>query len=79
MAAISYSILAGGTLQTVTAGTNAPSGGVGSLEIRIDQTAGAVTDASHAGGTRQLTKGEVVTLLKVLEEYLIQDTTVFQT
>jgi hypothetical protein len=74
---ISYVISAGGNLQTVTAGTNAPSSG--SVELRFDQTAGAITDASHAGGTRQLTKGEVQYLLHVLEEYLIQDSTVFQT
>jgi hypothetical protein len=54
MAAISYVISVGGNLQTVTAGTNAPSSG--SVEIRFDQTAGAITDAAlcgrHAGGEK---------------------------
>jgi hypothetical protein len=76
MAAISYVISVGGNLQTVTAGTNAPSSG--SVEIRFDQTAGAITDAAYAGGARQVKKGEVQHLIRVLEEYLIQDSTVFQ-
>jgi hypothetical protein len=76
MAAISYVISVGGNLQTVTAGTNAPSSG--SVEIRMDQTATSVTDAAYAGGTRAVKKGEVQALIRVLEEYLIQDSNVFQ-
>ena len=78
MAAISYSIAVGGNLETVTAGTNAPSGGNGTVELRFDQTAGAITDAAYAGGTRQLKKGEVQHLLRVLEEQLIRDINCFQ-
>ncbi len=74
MAAVSYVISVGGNLQTVTAGTAAPTSG--SLEIRIDQTATAVTDAAAPGGTRAPKKGEVQQLIRILEEYLIADTNV---
>jgi len=76
MAAISYSIGLGQTLEQVTSGTNAPASG--SVEIRFDQTAAAVTDAAYAGGARQLKKGEIQWLIRTLEEQLIKDTTVFQ-
>ena len=76
MSAISYVISAGGNLETVTAGTNAPSSG--SVELRFDQTAGAVTDGSLPAGNRALKKGEVQYLLRVLEEYLIRDSNVAQ-
>lgn len=69
MAAVSYLITPGGTLETVTAGTNAPSS-VG-VELRIDQTTTTVTDGS---GTRALKRGEVYTLLKIIEQYLLRDT-----
>jgi hypothetical protein len=73
MAAISYVISVGGSLETVTAGTNAPSSG--SVELRYDQTATSVTDASApSGGTRALKKGEVQHLMRILEQYLIRDT-----
>lgn len=75
MAAISYVIALGGTLETVTAGTAAPSSG--SVEIRFDQTATAVTDAAYAGGTRAVKRGEVQWLIRTLEEYLIRDSNVF--
>lgn len=77
MAAVSYSILSGQVLEQVTAGTNAPAAGNGAVEIRIDQTAGVVTDGAYAGGVRPLTKGDVFTLLRILEEYLLRDSNVF--
>jgi hypothetical protein len=78
MAAISYSVLVGGNLQTVTSGTNAPAAGNGAIELRYDQTATAITDAAYAGGTRALKKGEVLQMIRVLEEAIIADTTTFQ-
>lgn len=75
MAAISYSITVGQTLEQVTTGTNAPSGGNGTIEIRMDQTAAAVTDAS---GNRILKKAEIHQLIITLIEYLIRDTNVFE-
>ena len=73
MAAVSYTITAAGTLESVTAGTNAPSAGV--VELRIDQTTTTITDN---GSTRALKKGEVYAILKVLEQYLIRDTAVVE-
>lgn len=66
--AVSYTIAAGGTLETVTAGTNAPS--AGQVELRID-TSSSVTDGS---GTRAIKLSEVQALLRILEQYLIRDT-----
>jgi len=77
MAAISYAIGIGGNLETVVAATNSPAA-AGTVEIRIDQTATSVTDAAYAGGTRPVKKGEVQALIRVLEEYLIRDSNVFQ-
>lgn len=81
MAAISYSIAiteaaTGQGLEAVVAAANAPS--AGSVEIRFDQTAGAVTDGAYAGGTRLLKKGEVLQLLNYLIQYLERDPNVFQ-
>jgi len=76
MAAISYSILVGGNQETVVAGTNAPA--AGSIEIRMDQTATSVTDAQSITGTRAVKKGEIQQLIRILEEYLIRDTNVFE-
>jgi hypothetical protein len=76
MASISYVISVGGNLETVTAGTNAPSSG--SVELRFDQTTNAVTDGSLPAGNRALKKGEVQHLIRVLEQYLIRDTNVAQ-
>lgn len=76
MAAISYSIGIGGNLETVVAATNAP--GAGQIEIRMDQTATTVTDAAYAGGTRAPRKGEIFSLIKVLEQYLIRDPNVLE-
>lgn len=73
MAAVSYLITAGGVLETVTAGTNAPSA-VG-VELRIDQTTTTVTDS---GSTRALKKGEIQQAIRILEEYLIRDTNIAQ-
>ena len=78
MAAISYSIALGQPLESVTAGTNAPSGGNGTIELRMDQTTTAITDGSVVGGTRTLKKGEIQYMLRTLEQYLIKDTTVAQ-
>ena len=81
MAAISYSIALaanaqGSGLEAVVAGTAAPS--AGSVEIRMDQTLTAVTDAAAPGGTRAVKKGEIQYLIRVLEEYLIRDTNVIE-
>jgi hypothetical protein len=73
MAAVSYVIGAGGTLETVTTGTNAPSSGV--VELRMDQTTTTVTDNAV---TRAVKKGEIQQLIRILEEYLIRDTSIFQ-
>lgn len=71
MPAISYVISLGQTLEQVSVGVAAPTSG--SVELRMDQTAGAITDASHAGGTRQLNRGEIYTLLKILQEKVSVD------
>lgn len=76
MAAVSYSILVGGNQETVIASTNAPA--AGSVEIRMDQTVTAVTDAQSTTGTRAPKKGEIQALIRVLEEYLIRDTNVLE-
>ena len=74
MAAVSYTIAIGGTLETVTAGTNAPS--AGQVELRIADVAGAsVTDQ---GGTRGPKRGEVQALMRVLEQYLLRDTNLIE-
>ncbi len=78
MSAISYSIGVSQPLENVTSGTNAPSGGNGTLEIRFDQTVTAITDGSVAGGTRALKKGEIQQMLRILEERLIGDSNVAQ-
>ncbi len=81
MAAVSYSLAIAATaqgqgLEAVVAGTNAPA--AGSVEIRIDQTAGAITDGSVAGGTRTLKKAEVLWIIQVLTQYLLRDTNVVE-
>lgn len=76
MAAISYVIGLGQTLEQVTSGTAVPTSG--SVEIRFDQTTTAITDKSVTGGTRALKKGEIYTLLQILEEKLVNDSTVAQ-
>lgn len=76
MAAVSYTIAVGGTLETVTAGANAPS--AGTVEIRMDQTTTAVTDGQSTTGTRAPKKGEIQQLIRILEEYLIRDTNVVE-
>ena len=81
MAAVSYSIAlaelaTGQGLEAVIASTNAPA--AGSVEIRIDQTAGALTDGAAPGGTRALKKGEVIQLLNYLTQYLMRDTNVLE-
>lgn len=69
MAAISYLIAPGGTLETVTQGTAAPTSA--GIELRIDQTTTTVTDK---GSTRALKRGEIQQLLRIIEEALIRDT-----
>ena len=76
MAAISYIISVGGTLETVTTGTAAPTSG--SVEIRMDQTITAVTDAQSTTGTRAAKKGEIQQLIRILEEQLIRDTNIVE-
>jgi hypothetical protein len=81
MAAISYSVTfaltsQGQGLEAVIAATNAPA--AGEVEIRIDQTATAITDAQSITGTRALKKGEVIQLLNYLIQYLMRDTNVLE-
>lgn len=76
MAAISYVIAVGGNLETVTVGAAAPTSG--SVEIRMDQTVTAVTDATSTTGLRAPKKGEIQALIRVLEEYLIRDPNVLE-
>lgn len=78
MAAISYSVTFAQTatgfgVDAVLASTNAPS--AGQVEIRIDQTATAITDGA---GNRALRKGEAIQLLNYLTQYLIKDTAVIE-
>ena len=74
MSAISYTLTLGAPLESVIAGTNAPA--AGQIEVRFDQTVTTVTDGSVPGGTRAVKKGEIYTMLKILEEKLINDSTV---
>ena len=81
MAAVSYTITfallaTGQGLEAVQVGTNAPS--AGEVEIRIDQTATAITDGQSTTGTRALKKGEVIQLINYLTQYLIRDTNVVE-
>lgn len=74
MAAISYSLVIGGTLEQVVAATSAP--GAGQVEIRMDQTATTVTDAQSTTGTRLPKKSEIIFTLENMIQYLIRDTNV---
>ena len=76
MASISYQIGLGGTLETITTGSAAPTSGSGFIELRIDQTAG-ITDGT-AGSPRAIKRGEVAALLRVLEMKLIAETNIAQ-
>ena len=78
MAAISYSWSAGQTLEQVTTGTAAPTGGNATVELRIDQTAGTVTDGAFAGAVRPLSKKDVWDALVLFFQYLERDTNIFQ-
>lgn len=70
MAAVSYRVEIGGTLETVVAGTNAPS--AGQVELRIaDQAGSSITDK---GSTRGPKRSEVQAMMRVLEQYLLRDT-----
>jgi hypothetical protein len=74
MAAVSYSLVIGGTLEQVVASTSAP--GAGSVEIRMDQTATTVTDAGSTTGTRLPKKSEIILALENMIQYLVRDTNV---
>jgi len=74
--AVSYQVQVGQTLEQVTIGAAAPTGGAGMVELRIDQTAASVTDGNAPGGTRVMKRGEVQALLRVLEEALLRDTSI---
>ena len=74
MAAVSYSLVIGGTLEQVVAATSAP--GAGQVEIRMDQTATTVTDAT--GGTRYPKKSEIIFALENMIQYLVRDTNVVE-
>lgn len=73
--AVSFQIQIGQTLEQVTVGAAAPTGGAGFVELRIDQTAGSVTDGNVPGGTRIIKRSEVQALMRVIEEALIRDLT----
>lgn len=74
MAAVSYSLVIGGTLEQVVAATSAP--GAGQVEIRMDQTATTVTDAQSTTGTRLPKKSEIIFALENMIQFLIRDTNV---
>ena len=77
MAAISYSIAVGPTLEQVTVAANAPA--AGTVEIRMDQTATSVSDQNPVTGaniTRAAKKAEIQQLIRILEEYLVRDTNI---
>jgi hypothetical protein len=84
MAAVSYTIAlsavtAGSGLESVIAGTNAPSAGV--VELRFDQTSTTVNDANPLTGaatTRAPKKGEILFLIEILKQYLLRDTNVLE-
>lgn len=80
MAAVSYSLVIGGTLEQVVATTNAP--GAGQVEIRMDQTATTVTDPSNPQvvntTTRAPRKAEIILALENMIQYLIRDTNVLE-
>lgn len=75
MASVSFQIQIGQTLEQVTTGAAAPTGGAGMVEIRIDQTAASVTDGNVPGGTRIMKRSEVQQLMRILEEAIIRDLT----
>lgn len=72
--AVSYQVQVGQTLEQVTIGAAAPTGGAGMVELRIDQTAASVTDGNVPTGTRVIKRGEVQALIRILEEALLRDT-----
>lgn len=73
MAAVSYNVVIGGTLENVLTATNAP--GTGQVEIRVDQTATTVNDN---GVTRSPKKGEILQALWLLIQYIERDTALNQ-
>lgn len=78
MASISYQVnMATGqvSLENVAAGVAAPTGGSGCIEVRVDQTANALTDA---GSTRSIRKSEVYHALMAIWEYVQKDVTYLQ-
>ena len=75
MPSVSFQVQIGQALEQVTVGANAPAGGAGMVEIRIDQTAASVTDGNVPGGTRIIKRSEVQALMRVLEEAILRDLT----
>lgn len=73
MAAVSYNVVVGGTLENVLTGTAAP--GTGQIEIRVDQTSTTVSDG---GATRSPKKGEILQALWLLIQYIERDTSLNQ-
>lgn len=72
--AVSFQIAIGQTLEQVTVGAAAPTGGSGFVEIRIDQTA-AVTDPAGPANPRVIKRSEVQALMRILEQAIIRDLT----
>lgn len=65
-----------GTLEQVIVAANAPA--AGQIEVRLDQTATTVTDASYAGGLRAPRKGELITALENIIQQIVRDTTILE-
>ena len=83
MAAVSYQLSLAQTatgygLEAITVGVAAPTGGIGFVEIRMDQTNTAITDATVVGATRALKKGEIRNIINYLRQYLDRDTSILQ-
>jgi hypothetical protein len=77
MAALSFQVnlaelATGQGLEAVVTGTNAPAGGSGFVEVRIDTTAGVITDGNVTGGTRGLKREEALQLLNYLTQYILR-------
>ena len=77
MAAVSYTWAAGQTLEQITQGTLAPTS-TGTVEIRMDQTAGIVTDGNFAGGVRPVSKKDIWDALVIFMQQLERDINIFQ-
>jgi len=83
VASVSYQVIlqesaTGQGLEAVTIGAAAPTGGAGAVEVRIDQTATAITDGLSGTGTRALKRGEVIQHLEYLIQAILRDTSLNQ-